>query len=263
MWENETEKYEQGDYKKDEPNIQAVQEYKGESLVLIQLFICIGILIIVLLIRLLSTELFMNLRTEYSALMCDGIDLSGQGELLRFVNGTVDSVRKATKDILSQLESENALGGYQAVNGNAMPQNVSLSPYKLTNKIFCPCNGTVSSYFGTRTNPILHKKDFHTGIDIAASSGSDVYSAFYGKVEECGYSSVRGNYIILRHSPRLVTLYQHLQFIIVREGESIKSGQRIAFVGTTGLSTGAHLHFELQIDGLCVNPSYALIFDEL
>ena len=137
-------------------------------------------------------------------------------------------------------------------------KNVSLNAYVLTSKITAPTKGTVTSLFGPRIHPIFKTEGFHTGLDIAAGAGTNITAAFSGTVYECGTSQAYGNYIIMRHSPSLYTFYGHCESLKAKEGMNIRKGEVIAFMGSTGYSTGPHLHFEIRIDGKSVNPAYAL-----
>lgn len=118
-----------------------------------------------------------------------------------------------------------------------------------------PCvGGYVSSKFGPRKAPKKGASTYHNGIDIAASAGTAILSAKPGKVIFVGYNSARGNYLKIDHSGGVVTLYQHCQKILVSTGTKVNANQKIALVGSTGISTGPHLHFEVQINGTPKNP---------
>ena len=118
-----------------------------------------------------------------------------------------------------------------------------------------PCaGGYVSSKFGPRKPPKKGASSYHYGIDIAAGSGTAILAAKPGKCIYRGYSNIRGNFLKLDHGGGVVTLYQHCSKILVSVGTQVKAGQRIALVGSTGCSTGPHLHFEVQIGGVCKNP---------
>ena len=103
------------------------------------------------------------------------------------------------------------------------------------------------------------QEDFHAGLDIAVAEGTPVHCAQDGQVVQAGFNSIRGNYIIVRHTDGLQTLYQHLACGFVRAGEGVTRGQVIASAGSTGMSTGAHLHFELIYNGVRYDPSAALL----
>lgn len=113
-----------------------------------------------------------------------------------------------------------------------------------------PTSGTITSRFGNRS------RDNHKGIDIAASKGAPIYAAASGtvSVSQYGYGGGYGNYIIISHGNGVQTLYGHCSSLCVSEGEYVSQGQLIARVGSTGLSTGNHLHLEVRVNGVAQNP---------
>jgi murein DD-endopeptidase MepM/ murein hydrolase activator NlpD len=117
-----------------------------------------------------------------------------------------------------------------------------------------PVNGIVSSPFGNRIHPLFDKELFHSGIDIEADEGTDILSPLSGKVIETGDSNTYGNYIRITHTDKIVTFYAHCKDISVNKGDILKKGEKIGTVGSTGSSSGAHLHFEIIYDGKYVDP---------
>lgn len=118
-----------------------------------------------------------------------------------------------------------------------------------------PCPGArVTSPFGHRSSPTAGASTYHQGVDLAIAAGSPVYAAAAGKVVSTGYNSVEGNNITVNHGNGLVTKYKHLSKIYVSAGQSVSRGQNIGAVGSTGVSTGPHLHFEVRVNGTAVNP---------
>lgn len=112
----------------------------------------------------------------------------------------------------------------------------------------------ISSSYGSRVHPITGRRTFHDGVDIAASHGSGVYAYSDGRVIEARYNGGYGNNIVIDHGNGLKTRYAHLSRISVRAGQKVQTGQRIGSVGSTGVSTGAHLHFEVIKNGQTRNP---------
>lgn len=118
-----------------------------------------------------------------------------------------------------------------------------------------PVTGTITSPFGWRSNPFGGSPEFHQGLDIAAPSGTTVTAAASGTVIMAQWYGGYGNYILIDHGGGFSTGYGHLSAIYVANGQSIKRGQAIGAVGSTGASTGPHLHFEVRIDGKPVDPA--------
>ena len=116
-----------------------------------------------------------------------------------------------------------------------------------------PVEAPISSEFGMRYHPILHYSRLHAGMDFAAACGAPVYAAGSGEVIEAGWAGGYGNAVVIAHGDSLATTYNHLERIAVRGG-SVSRGDLIGYAGTTGLSTGCHLHFEVRVDGVPVNP---------
>ncbi|MDF2519561.1 MAG: hypothetical protein K0R84_189 [Clostridia bacterium] len=112
----------------------------------------------------------------------------------------------------------------------------------------------ISSPYGYRIHPILKTKKMHTGIDIAAPSGATVIAANSGTVIYAGYYGGYGNTVIIDHGGQISTLYAHNSKLLVKEGDKVTKGQTISKVGSTGLSTGPHLHFEVRKNGQHTNP---------
>jgi murein DD-endopeptidase MepM/ murein hydrolase activator NlpD len=119
-------------------------------------------------------------------------------------------------------------------------------------------NNRLTSTFGWRVHPITKNRAFHTGIDIGAAMKTPIYAAADGVVVFSGDGGSYGNMIILRHKNGLFTVYGHASKLIAKKGKYVRRGQKIALVGSTGASTGAHLHFEVKSTSKHVNPHIAL-----
>jgi murein DD-endopeptidase MepM/ murein hydrolase activator NlpD len=117
-----------------------------------------------------------------------------------------------------------------------------------------PSSTYVTSGFGLRIHPIFGTERYHNGIDISANSGATIVAADSGTIAIATYSSSYGNYVMIYHSNGTSTLYAHMSSIAVSVGDSVKQGQTIGYVGSTGWSTGPHCHFEIAVNGTRVNP---------
>jgi len=118
-----------------------------------------------------------------------------------------------------------------------------------------PSDGYISSPYGWRSHPILGRGRLHTGIDFAANYGSTIRAADSGTVLYSGWYGGYGKTVIINHGKGISTLYGHSSKLYVKSGENVKRGQPIAAIGSTGFSTGPHLHFEVRKNGTPVNPA--------
>jgi murein DD-endopeptidase MepM/ murein hydrolase activator NlpD len=116
-------------------------------------------------------------------------------------------------------------------------------------------DGWFSSNFGYRIDPITGLHSFHEGIDFPADNGTPVVAAASGKVIESGYQPQYGKIVVIDHGNGLVSRYAHASEVYVNEGDLVVRGQRVASVGSTGRSTGPHLHFEVRLNGVPQNPA--------
>ncbi len=168
---------------------------------------------------------------------------------------------KATEKTTDKLTAEiKATGGadYSVSDETDIPDNVSVNSYILNQKMFLPATGEITSPFGVRTHPIDGVLRFHAGVDIADDTGTPIYSAFDGTVIVADYDQWNGYYIKIIHDNEIMTVYCHCNKLLVKNGDLVKAGQKIAEMGSTGSSTGPHLHFELRINNKSYDPETAL-----
>ena len=118
----------------------------------------------------------------------------------------------------------------------------------------CPSSSRITSSFGDRESPTEGASSNHKGVDIGASSGADILAAASGQVVIATYSYSAGNYIMIDHGGGVSTVYMHCSQLLVSQGEEVSQGQVIGKVGSTGYSTGPHLHFGIRSGGSYVNP---------
>ena len=115
-----------------------------------------------------------------------------------------------------------------------------------------------TSMYGPRIDPIAGHKSFHTGVDMACPTGTPILASMSGRVTKTGVTRVYGNYVIIDHGNGYQTLYAHMSKIIAKQGQWVNQGTRIGLVGSTGYSTGPHLHFTVYKNGQLINPMSVL-----
>ncbi|MDR2109896.1 MAG: M23 family metallopeptidase [Spirochaetaceae bacterium] len=117
-----------------------------------------------------------------------------------------------------------------------------------------PVRGYITSPYGYRGSPFTGERQFHSGLDIGAVTGTPIKAAMAGRVSSVGYDSTSGNYVVITHHSGYRTLYAHMNIVRVKSGAYVRTGDHIGDVGSTGLSTGPHLHFTVYKNGVTVNP---------
>jgi len=127
-------------------------------------------------------------------------------------------------------------------------------PAPVESGMMMPVDGHITSYFGYRYHPILHFTRFHAGLDIGASWGSPIVAAGDGRVVAAGWAGGYGREVQIAHGSGIVSLYGHMSEIVAQPGSFVRQGQVIGYVGSSGLSTGPHVHFEVRMGGTPVNP---------
>ncbi len=185
------------------------------------------------------------------------------------VSGGTDPQNSSTAAPADETVSEDAApldgqgGEYNPVSGEELPSFATFAPVIFTGRITFPIRGgsRITSPFGFRDNPITGEDDFHTAVDIAAAEGTPVLAAADGTVRISEESGSLGYHIVIDHGNGFETTYGHCQRLIARVGMRIREGEVIARVGSTGNSTGNHLHFAMKKNGLYFDP--ACVFDEI
>lgn len=146
----------------------------------------------------------------------------------------------------------------QSAQIQSMISKGSKSTAKVSGGFMWPIKGPITSPFGYRVHPIFKSRTFHSGLDIAAAHGKPIAASNSGKVIFVGWYSGYGKVVIIDHGTRngksITTLYAHMSRYNVKNGQNVSKGQTIGFIGTTGYSTGPHLHFEVRINGKVQNP---------
>lgn len=243
---------------------------KGEGclrLVFVQSVICIVLLLTCLVLKYTAPKAYASIKTAYnSAVKTEDITFEDIENFFSKLSNFVFSDEKQANSPLSSSipknESSSGIAQSEGAGGSdvkALPVTVTNSAYIVTSPISSPVtSGTVTSSFGWRAHPIFKTEGFHTGIDIASKLGTPILSAFSGTVYEVGSSDAYGNYVIMKHSDSLYTFYGHCDSIKAEKSMVIRAGEIIAYMGSSGYSTGPHLHFEIRIGGKSVDPAYVL-----
>ncbi len=169
---------------------------------------------------------------------------------------TIDRL-KSDRQALTQAEdrlAEDSRRLSQIILAKVQPYSGLVLPAG-SGQLMYPTIGPVTSNFGWRTHPILGTERFHAGIDFGADYGSLIYASARGRVIYADWYGGYGNAVIIDHGNGMTTLYAHCSEIYVRDGDIVEKGQPISSVGSTGFSTGPHLHFELRANGEPIDPA--------
>jgi len=183
------------------------------------------------------------------------------GILHTVTNGdTLDSVAEKYKVDSDAIKTANELFSDKIVAGTDLfipgAQLDWVTIQEVNGDLFIwPVNGRITSQYGYRIDPFdASRRQFHSGMDISGTTGTPIRAAMAGRVSAVGYDSVYGNYVVITHHSGYRTLYGHMSVIRTRTGAYVSVGERIGDVGSTGLSTGPHLHFMVYKNGVTVNP---------
>jgi murein DD-endopeptidase MepM/ murein hydrolase activator NlpD len=183
----------------------------------------------------------------------DGIlHKTGQGETLQDLAKRYN-VEAASIQTANELFSETISAGATLFIPGTRLDWVSLQ--EINGDLFIwPVRSYITSNYGYRRSPFTGLRQFHTGLDIGAPSGTPIAAAMSGRVSTAGFDATLGNYVVITHHSGYRTLYGHMSVIRTRPGAYVRTGERIGDVGSTGLSTGPHVHFTVYKNGVTVNP---------
>lgn len=182
--------------------------------------------------------------------------LNAKSQELNSVNADISNKEAAIAEYEAQIKAENA--AIAALEREVEADKAALySRYTYDGGMFtwpCPKYTRISDNYGMRMHPTLGIEKMHNGIDLAAPSGSPILAAYQGTVVAASYEASMGNYIMINHGAGLYTIYMHCSALYVSKGQDVTAGTKIAAVGTTGRSTGNHLHFGVRLNGAYVSP---------
>ena len=180
-------------------------------------------------------------------------DLNKKGRLIESILSSVGV------DIKVQVSNENSGGPFTSSVGATKDELILRTDQYLDTiqdvPLGAPVPGVLTSRFGQRLDPINGKSAYHQGVDIRGQAGSDVKATANGIVKKQSYDKGNGRYILVDHGNGFSTKYAHLKKSLVQKGDSVERGQVIALVGSTGRSTGPHVHYEIHYDGKILNPT--------
>lgn len=258
----------------------------------IRLLVCAAIFLVFSLLKCSNASVFSSIRDEFTTFFEEGNTVSTMAEDIgekvkdssseffssdavkafaeKFFssdsNPSTEGEDKDSEDeLLSSssfltLNSELSLKTIVFQNSND-PSDVSREDFSIPFSYQKPVEGIISCGFGYRLHPIDKVIKFHYGIDIAAEEGTPIYSFANGTVKECGKNNIYGYYLCIKHKNNFYTFYGHCKKLYVKKGQTVQMGEQIASVGSTGKSTGNHLHFEIRKGDYKLNPTYYITYD--
>jgi murein DD-endopeptidase MepM/ murein hydrolase activator NlpD len=192
---------------------------------------------------------------QYLAALATEIDVGEVG-----ANDAFDMVLGGNRELLYAGLNRIGQGALQLVKWNANGRSEWIDaanaarPAPVQSGMMMPAQGPITSYFGYRYHPILHFTRFHAGVDIGAGWGSPIVAAADGQVAAAGWGGGYGREVQIAHGGGLTSIYGHMSEVVAQPGSYVRAGQLIGYVGSSGLSTGPHLHFEVRQGGQPVNP---------
>jgi murein DD-endopeptidase MepM/ murein hydrolase activator NlpD len=169
----------------------------------------------------------------------------------RTAEGLLTTTEEMIEQLILQIDRQNE----NTQEKKELAEYSNPSPLYSSIPTIKPVQGSITSEFGMRMHPVHKSVLFHAGVDISASTGTEVHATGDGIVAFAGYDGGYGQKVTINHGYGYKTIYAHLSKALVREGQRIKRGEIIALSGSTGVSTGPHLHYEVQKNGVTVNPT--------
>ena len=264
----------------------------GWQLIAVQSISCVVVILIALIFRLIGGSAFSQLRQSFNqsimsnsilatfAALLDGPGSSGEGS---DGGGTAGSTTTGSGSSPSAAEGATTTGESSSTGGTTAspaaaggsdlavterkafyaPEGATFAPLTISRCAAKPLEaGKVTSYFGYRENPIQGGISFHQALDIAADAGSPIAAMYFGIIREIGENDSYGKYIKIDHGNGIEVLYAHCSEILVQKDAVIRAGETVAKVGSTGDSTGPHLHVEVRVNGVAYDPAYVVPMDE-
>ncbi|MBR2319990.1 MAG: M23 family metallopeptidase [Clostridia bacterium] len=214
------------------------------SVIAVQSVACCVVVLLALLLRMAGGEAYASLRRSFQQALArnewvSAVAKAWDGDPIEKTAKAEDNDVK--EDAFTDEDSAPLAGSSVAV--------AALAPLE---------SGTLTSGYGDRIHPINGSKEFHTGVDIAAPLGASLLASYDGEVAEVGENDLLGKFVRLSHGDGIEILYGHCSEVVARQGDAIKAGEQVALVGSTGVSTGSHVHIRVSVDGVTCDPAVLL-----
>lgn len=224
------------------------------KIIIAQIIVCAAAIAVIFGVFKSGSSVAEGIRKDYREYMSCDYSAEDVSEAVKSVNGYISSFRGGEE------ESALARGG---IDLEFSPldtlEGLCLEKTDIGFKIKSPLEDySITSEFGYRIGPISGDPGIHTGLDMAASYGTAIHAAADGVVVDASYDNSYGNYVKILHKNNTVTIYAHCSSLCVSEGDSVKQGDTVAKVGSTGASTGNHLHFEMRKNNIRIDPAFYL-----
>lgn len=245
------------------------------NVMIVQTVVCAVIIAFLLFSAKSDGKFATAMKTEYAKLMAGDFSSEDAADAFHSVkeyaaafSSGVESVSETSTESVSQAQEETQstyIGGGADMEFTSLDtlEGICFEPYTVDFPYGMPLDDyEVTSFFGYRISPVSGNAGIHTGIDLASGYSSPIYAFAEGKVVDASYDNSYGYYVKIAHEDNFVTIYAHCSKLCVKAGEEVKLGEKIAEVGSTGDSTGNHLHFEMRKDNIRIDPGYLLFADE-
>lgn len=233
------------------------KRYLGSKICL-QLLIILNLSVIIIAIQnkdYIFTQNFLKNVSEYNINLTQSIKGLLEGE----ENNPQEIIQNVENQIVEQTKTTNEIVPNNEAVSSLSQMDLDIETIKKSYSFFKPIEGTVTSLFGARESKYQNVRGYHTGVDIGAEKGTIIKAAISGKVVLVSSKGDYGKHVKIE-TDNIQTLYAHCSKILVKENDKVEAGQEIAKVGSTGNSTGPHLHFEVRLEDRFVDPSRIINF---
>lgn len=224
------------------------------KIIIAQIIVCAAAIAVIFGVFKSGSSAAEGIRKDYREYMSRDYSAEDISEAVKSVNGYISSFRGGEE------ESALARGGIDLEFSSLDTlEGLCLEKTDIGFKIKSPLEDySITSEFGYRIGPISGDPGIHTGLDMAASYGTAIHAAADGVVVDASYDNSYGNYVKILHKNNTVTIYAHCSSLCVSDGDNVKQGDTVAKVGSTGASTGNHLHFEMRKNNIRIDPAFYL-----